>query len=81
MLKDMIWNSIKSYVSFIKIISIIALPVFAWICIFVYVLYTLPKIVDENIFLLILVGSGLISGAFLWIWIDIVDYLDNNDKL
>ena len=77
----MIWNSIKSYVSFIKIISIIALPVFAWICIFVYVLYTLPKIVDENIFLLILVGSGLISGAFLWIWIDIVDYLDNNDKL
>ena len=76
----MIWNSIKSY-SFIKIISIIALPVFAWICIFVYVLYTLPKIVDENIFLLILVGSGLISGAFLWIWIDIVDYLDNNDKL
>ena len=80
MFKDMIWNSIKSY-SFIKIISIIALPVFAWICIFVYVLYTLPKIVDENIFLLILVGSGLISGAFLWIWIDIVDYLDNNDKL
>ena len=81
MLKDVIWDSIKSYMYGMKYISITVLPVLAVVYMFSYVLYTLSKNMDDNIFLLIIVGGCLILGAFIWVWIDILNYIDDNDKI
>lgn len=81
MLKDVIWDSIKSYGWVIKYASIASIPILAVVYMFSYVLYTLSKNMDDNIFLLIIVGGCLILGAFIWVWIDILNYLDDNDKI
>lgn len=81
MLKDVIVNSIKSYGWFVKVVSIVSVPILALAYIAWYVVCTLPKNIDENILLFIIIVDSLILGAFLWIWMGIINYLDENDRL
>ena len=81
MLKDVIVDSIKSYMYGMKYISITVLPLMICIGLFVHILFLIPMYIDEGIFMLLLIIGLLLLVLVTWVWLNILSYLDENDKI
>ena len=81
MLKDVIVDSIKSYMYGMKYISITVLPLMICIGLFVHILFLISMYIDEYIFMLLLIIGLLLLVLVGWVWLNILNYLDENDKI
>ena len=81
MLKDVIVDSIKSYMYGMKYMSITVLPLMIYIGLFVYILFLIQMYIDEYIFMLLLIIGLLLLVLVGWVWLNIFNYLDENDKI
>ena len=81
MLKDVIWDSIKSYMYGMKYISITVLPMTICIGLFVHLLCLIPTYINEGVFMLLLIIGLLLLVLVGWVWLNILNYFDENNKL
>lgn len=81
MLKDVIVDSIKSYMYGMKYISLTVLPLMICIGLFVHMLFLLPTYIDEGVIMLLLVIGILLLVLVGWVWLNILNYLGENDKI
>jgi hypothetical protein len=78
MLKDVIVDSIKSYVGFMKFISFLILPMLLLVYMYAYILDMLSLDISYIIYISITWVGFLLITVLYWIWMNIVAYLKNN---
>lgn len=78
MLKDVIVDSIKSYVGFMKFISFLILPMLLLVYMYAYILDMLSLDISYIIYISITWVGFLLITVLYWIWMNIVTYLKNN---
>lgn len=78
MLKDVIVDSIKSYVGFMKFISFLILPMLLLVYMYAYILDMLSLDISYIIYISITYVGFLLITVLYWIWMNIVTYLKNN---
>lgn len=78
MLKDVIVDSIKSYVGFMKFISFLILPMLLLVYMYAYILDMLSLDISYIIYISITCVGFLLITVLCWIWMNIVAYLKNN---
>lgn len=78
MLKDVIVDSIKSYVGFMKFISFLILPMLLLVYMYAYILDMLSLDISYIIYISITYVGFLLIAVLYWIWMNIVAYLKNN---
>lgn len=78
MLKDVIVDSIKSYVGFMKFISFLILPMLLLVYMYAYILDMLSLDISYIIYISITYVGFLLITVLYWIWMNIVAYLKNN---
>lgn len=81
MLKDVIVDSIKSYVGVMKFISFLILPMLLLVYMYAYILDMLSLDISYIIYISITWVGFLLITVLYWIWMNIVAYLQNNYKL
>jgi hypothetical protein len=78
MLKDVIVDSIKSYVGVMKFISFLILPMLLLVYMYAYILDMLSLDISYIIYISITWVGFLLITVLYWIWMNIVAYLKNN---
>lgn len=78
MFKDVIVDSIKSYVGFMKFISFLILPMLLLVYMYAYILDMLSLDISYIIYISITWVGFLLITVLYWIWMNIVAYLKNN---
>ena len=81
MLKDVIWDSIKSYMYGMRYISITVLPMMICIGLLFYLICSIPTYINEGVYILLLVIGLLLLVLVGWVWLNILNYFDENNKL
>ena len=80
-IRDVIWDSINSYVGFMRFILVLALPMLSLVYICVYISDMIPQDISNIIYISIVCTGALLFTVICWIWMNIIAYLQNNDKL
>ena len=78
MLKDVISNSINSYVGFMRFILVLILPMLLLVYMYAYILDMLSLDISYIIYISITWVGFLLITVLYWIWMNIVAYLQNN---
>ena len=78
MLKDVIVDSIKSYVGVMKFISFLILSMLLLVYMYAYILDMLSLDISYIIYISITWVGFLLITVLYWIWMNIVAYLKNN---
>jgi hypothetical protein len=78
MLKDVISNSINSYVGVMRFILVLILPMLLLVYMYAYILDMLSLDISYIIYISITCVGFLLITVLCWIWMNIVAYLQNN---